>query len=203
MWTIIDEKEKPASPLPDIDEAIQLQEIRQPRSPLSVQGLYLAAIIVLCTTLFLQIFTQYTQAVIHIPWLRQPVVWSCDIFHCQVPSREQPSDWTLTTSRMHAHPDFQEAWRIQAELQHQGTQALSLPALLVTFYGREGEVVAARHFTPDEYLDPPGNQASSGTPIQEWQPGSVVSLLLDVADPGTGLPNFDIELAPLPTEEQP
>lgn len=200
MWTIIDDKEKPATPLPDIDEAIQLQEEKQPKPALGVQSLYLAASIVLCLTLFLQIFTQFTQSVIAIPLFRQPMVWSCEFFGCQVPARQRPSDWILTTSRMTPHPDFQQAWRIQAELQHQGTQALTLPALLVKFYGREGKVTAARHFTPDEYQD----QASSdSTPTQEWQPGSVVSLTLDLADPGAGLPNFDIALSPLPVEVQP
>lgn len=203
MWTIIDDKEKPATPLPDIDEAIQLQEEKKPRPTIGTQGLYLAAIIVLSLTLFLQIFTQFTQSVIATPLLRQPVVWSCDILNCQLPARERPSDWTLTTSSMKMHPDFLQAWRIQAELQHQGTQALSLPALLITFYGREGEIVAARHFTPDEYQGEVNSRSTARTSAQEWQPGSVVTLALDIADPGAGLPNFDIELSAVPVEAQP
>lgn len=203
MWTLIDDNEKPATTLPDIDEALRLQEGKQPGPSLRTQLLYVTAVIALCLTLFLQIFTHFTQTVIAMPLLRQPVVWTCQIVKCQVPLRQHPDDWQITTSQMTPHPDFQEAWRLQAELQHQGDQAITLPALLVTFYDHQGDTVAARRFSPAEYQNTGNASSTTQHPAQEWQPGSMVSLTLDITDPGSGLPNFDMSLAPLPEETLP
>ena len=203
MWTIIEDKEKPATPLPEIDQAIELQEEQRPRPGLRKKLVYFIAVIALGLILFLQCLIHFTQTVIAVPLLRQPVVWTCQVFECQVPIRQRPDDWLITTSSMAHHPDFQKAWRLKAELQHQGNQAISLPAVLVTFYDRQGDAAGARRFTPAEYQDKIASNTTSGGHAQEWQPGSMVSLVLDIVDPGTGLPNFDITLAPLPEEVLP
>ena len=114
MWTIIEDKEKPATPLPEIDQAIELQEEQRPRPGLRKQLVYFIAVIALGLILFLQCLIHFTQTVIAVPLLRQPVVWTCQVFECQVPIRQRPDDWLITTSSMAHHPDFQKAWRLEA-----------------------------------------------------------------------------------------
>lgn len=203
MWTIIDDKEKPASPLPEIDEAIQLEEHKQQGLSLGKKAIYAFAIITLGLLLFLQIFIHFTQTVISVPLIRQPMAWVCDKLDCSVPLRQQPDAWVVSTSSMTPHPDYNDTWRLNVELQHQGEQALSLPAMLITFYDRNGARVAARSFAPAEYLSNTGNLTRTRTTSQERQPGSLIAITLDIIDPGTSLPNFDIALTALSSGELP
>lgn len=203
MWTIIDDKEKPASPLPEIDEAIQLEAQKQPGLSLGKKAIYSLTIIALGLLLLLQIYIHFTQTVISIPLIRQPMVWACDKLDCSVPLRQQPDAWGVSTSSMTLHPDFKDTWRLNAELQHQGKQALSLPAMLITFYDRNGDPVAARSFAPGEYLSNTDSLTRARATSQERQPGSVIAITLDIIDPGAGLPNFDIALTALSSGELP
>lgn len=203
MWTLIDEQEKPATPLPEIDEAIRLQEHKPTGPRLGIRVLYLIAMISLCLLLLLQAFIHFPQTVMTVPALHQTAVKACELLGCGVPLRQQPRDWVINTSSLTPHPDFQDAWRLQAELQLQGERAVSLPALQVKFYDRDGSTAAERPFTPDQYLARANNTARVQSALQERQPGTLVSVTLDIIDPGTGLPNFDINLLPIPDGGQP
>ena len=69
-------------------------------------------------------------------------------------------------------------------LANRGRAAQPLPSVRLTFENLQGEVIAARSFAPDEYLDQPPPAALAA--------GQSLHLVLELVDPGPDAVSYSL-----------
>lgn len=123
-------------------------------------------------------------------WLQYPQArpWfelACHYLQCRLPEPRDPSQIELTRKNVYTHPNDKQGLMVSGTMINQAEFAQPYPVLELRFENIRGEAIAARRFTPDEYLDLPIDQ------ITKIQPGEPVAFTLEIVDPGPDVVSYE------------
>ncbi|MDQ2078236.1 DUF3426 domain-containing protein [Marinimicrobium sp. ABcell2] len=108
----------------------------------------------------------------------------CPFLGCELPVLRDPSQIRAANLVVRSHPDVDGALSVDAILLNNAPFEQPFPDLVLEFSNLEGEIVAERRFTPEEYLS---GELSGRTLIPRNQP---VHLTLELVDPGLEAVNY-------------
>ena len=174
--------------LPDVDQAVQQQEVAQVTSPglggwdqhvfswrQAFNGLM---ILVLSLALGGQYVWFNRDALAANDRWRPELERFCAVMKCVLPLRSDTAQLAILNRDVRQHPVAEDALLINASFENRADFAQRYPVLEISFTDTSGEPVAARRFLPSEYLDDAMLQESglpAATPVQ---------VMLEVMDPG-------------------
>lgn len=133
----------------------------------------------------------------------RPLVASvCSALRCRVPPWREPSAWTMLSRDVVPSPGTPGELEVTAAFRNQARWPQPLPVLVLSLTDRHGRTVAARAFTPDEYV-PDGFMAGGAThPDQQQEMPDAPALLaageatrvhFRVREPGAEIVAFSFE----------
>ncbi|HEX6930035.1 MAG TPA: DUF3426 domain-containing protein [Gammaproteobacteria bacterium] len=93
----------------------------------------------------------------------------------------------VSRTRVSSHPDYPRALHMTAVIENAGDDAQPWPELHVNLQDRWGETIAARYFTPAEYLREP-SKANAPLPAHSRH-----AIELAIVDPGSAAVGFQVE----------
>ena len=106
----------------------------------------------------------------------------CNVLHCMLPPWREPAAFTLLQRDVRPHPTIDGALHITATFRNDARWAQPLPGLLLTLSDIDGRVVAARTFTPKDYLDDTRRKAPAQTQTT-LASGHTTTIAMDVVEP--------------------
>jgi hypothetical protein len=112
----------------------------------------------------------------------------CPLLGCKLPSIEDPSRIKAYNLVVRSHPRKSGALMIDCILLNTAPFTQSFPDLILSFSDLQGQAVASRRFTPDEYL---GGEMAGANKIPKNQP---VHVSLEIVDPGANAVNYNIHI---------
>ncbi len=121
------------------------------------------------------------------PPLRPALEALCSIAKCEVPLIKAPYMITLVERDIRKHPKHRHVLQVSARIINKAPHPQSYPLMELSLHDITGHVIAARRFTPDEYLANTVNQKQGMVPQQ------VVDILLELDDPGKEAVGFEFE----------
>lgn len=104
--------------------------------------------------------------------------WMCDRLDCTLPPPRDPEAFRLSSRNIYSHPNVSGALMVQATLTNQASFPQPHPLVELSFRDLQGELLAVRRFTPEEYLQ---HEPVTDAPVE---PGAPVQLHLEIEDPG-------------------
>lgn len=108
----------------------------------------------------------------------------CPHVGCQLPSLAEPDKIRTSNLVVRSHPQAEGALMVDTILLNTASHAQPFPDLILSFSNIHGETLAARRFTPREYL---AGELAGRTEMPSNQP---VHLTLEIADPGPEAVNY-------------
>ena len=134
------------------DEAVQAQtpDLDFPRSdkPVSIWR-WRVSNGLLAVTLLAQIGYFEADRLIHQPELNKVLSQICPAIGCQVPTYQNPDEWSVSHSDLQAHLD--NRYLLTAALTNQSELSQSVPALKLTLNDYQGQPIAERIFAPQVF----------------------------------------------------
>ncbi len=118
------------------------------------------------------------------PQLQSLMQKVCQQFNCQLPAPKDTSRIKLTNKNIYTHPNIDKALMINATMVNRAEFQQDFPILEIRFENIRGETIAARRFTPSEYMHIPTEQ------IKIMQPGEPISFIIEIHDPGTDVVSY-------------
>ena len=112
----------------------------------------------------------------------------CENLHCTLPLPHEPDLIELEDYSVQALPERPAAWRLSGTLVNTAEFDQRLPTLRISLPGEEGTPLAARDFTPDEYL------AHEDDPDDRLYAEDSVDFRLDIANPGRHQASLRIDI---------
>jgi len=100
----------------------------------------------------------------------------CGVLGCSVPPWREPQAFVLLAREVAPHPQRRDALRARASFRNDARWPQPWPRLLLTLSDVDGRAVAARAFTPDQYLG-----GAPSTPLVA--PGQTVEIALEIREP--------------------
>jgi len=149
----------------------------------------IAIIMLLITTMGLQYLVAQREHFSQHRYFRPLLTTICPHIGCVMPPKRQLALLSIVDNRIETHPQFPKALLITAELANHGRFEQNYPIVELVMTNIQQEVVASRHFYPDEYLSEPPNNATS-----YFTAGSSEQLKLEVVDPGSHATGFEFIL---------
>lgn len=113
----------------------------------------------------------------------------CPLVGCELPPLVDRSRIRATNLVVRSHPDLKNALMVDAVLQNNASFPQTFPSLDLVFTDLQGEPLAARRFTPDQYL---GGEVAGRRDIPVKQP---VHISLEIIDPGPQAVSYFITIA--------
>ena len=107
---------------------------------------------------------------------RPLVTGICGVLGCSVQPWREPQAFVLLAREVAPHPQHRDALRARASFRNDARWPQPWPQLLLTLSDVDGRAVAARAFTPDQYLG-----GAPGTPLVG--PGQTVDIALEIREP--------------------
>lgn len=117
------------------------------------------------------------------PWFEK----ACALANCSLPEAKDTKLFLLSSKNIFTHPNVDDALMISATIINQATFTQAFPVIELRFANVRGETIAARRFTPSEYLNIPENQ------ISKIQPDAPVSFTLEIKDPGDEMISYEFD----------
>ncbi|MEH6650046.1 MAG: DUF3426 domain-containing protein [Motiliproteus sp.] len=111
----------------------------------------------------------------------------CQQLDCRLSPRQDLPSIHSQQLLIRQHPDYANALALDLTLINQAPFAQPFPAIKLSFSGLDGSLRAARTFQPDEYLGgdlQPDDRMPRRSPIQ---------IQLEILDPGTLAPNYQLQ----------
>lgn len=100
----------------------------------------------------------------------------CGVLGCSVPPWREPQALVLLAREVAPHPQRRDALRARASFRNEARWPQPWPRLLLTLSDVDGRAVAARAFTPEQYL--------GGAPATALvAPGQTVDIALEIREP--------------------
>jgi len=122
------------------------------------------------------------------PLTKKWVVLACDkIPNCTIPKKRAIGKIKLDSRHIYGHPNINGALVVSASFSNRATFSQPYPTLVISMSNIRGQEVAARRFSPKEYLD--GNQNIE----RGFGSGDNVTINLQIADPGNEAMAFEID----------
>ncbi len=180
---------KPAEPKRGAEEALREQTLHyQSQLHLPRRSFWwLVIILTLIVLLAIQLSFYFQQHLrthpIAQPWLGLLCQW----LPCEDNAGNPYQTLRIVSREVIAHPTVAKAVQVNATLINQGEQALALPRLGLSFKNIDGQIIAQRRFSPEEYLAD-DLDIGAGMPPQQ-----LVRVSLDLVDPGDSAVAFEFE----------
>ena len=187
MWTLIEAK-TPADELPHIDEPLQLSADEKPARRWWQTGSMLILLIALIASLVGQIAYFYRQQLLVQTSSRAVMSQICELIGCSLPLLSDPSQIQVTGLALNDHPDYRNITVLTANLQNRAGFAQVMPDLLLQFSNPQGEPVAGRQFSAQQYAA----ERSANKPGLDA--GEMISAQLAFASPGENAVNYRLTL---------
>ncbi|TNE76696.1 MAG: DUF3426 domain-containing protein [Gammaproteobacteria bacterium] len=146
------------------------------RRPLT--GMWLALSLLAALAIAAQYLFFYADVLGKNPDYRPWVMRYCDLMGCSVPPLRDTSKISSDKLLVYSKPENPGALNVDAVIINKAGFAQPFPELLLRFENLQGEVIAQRRFTPQEYLD------GEMTNARMMPPGQPVRLALTLVDPG-------------------
>ena len=121
------------------------------------------------------------------PTLATSLTTVCQWLNCTIEPFRNIDQIDLMSRNVYSHPNASNALVITATLANQASMPQPYPLIQVSLTNLQGQIIAARRFQPNEYLNQPH------IPDSMMQPGKPVNVSLEVADPGEGALAFEFE----------
>lgn len=112
----------------------------------------------------------------------------CENLHCSLPLPHEPDLIELEDYSVEALPEHPTAWRLSGTLVNTAEFDQRLPTLRISLPDEEGKPLAARDFTPDEYL------ADEDDPDDRLYADDSVDFRLDIVNPGRHQSSLRIDI---------
>ncbi len=141
--------------------------------------------------LILLLIAQYTYYQVdqlsHYPELQPALKGFCRLAGCEVTPRRDVTQIEMLKRNIYSHPNADNALMITATFVNNAPFEQPFPQLQISLSNIQGQRVAMRRFTPQEYT-------SGSTDAQALlAPGTQVNVTLEVADPGSHALNFEFD----------
>jgi predicted Zn finger-like uncharacterized protein len=125
-------------------------------------------------------------------WARNPDVrpvyeWLCPRLHCQLPVMRSLDDIRSKNLVVRANPDVPGQLMVDALIVNQARFAQPFPVIELRFSSMDGRPIAARRFTPEEYLAGELKGATMFAPL------TPVHIAFAIDDPGTDAVSYYIQ----------
>lgn len=114
----------------------------------------------------------------------------CGVLGCHLPGRDDIRLIRSTNLIVRSHPKVRDALVVDAIITNRATFKQGFPDLELEFTNLHGEIVAARRFTPAEYLH---GELSGLSQMPVKQP---VHISLEIVDPGKQAVNYELHFYP-------
>lgn len=126
-------------------------------------------------------------------WSRTPqwrpyYAWACESIGCQLPQVQNTQTMVTQHLVVRSHPRLQGALLVDTLLKNQANYAQPFPDLTLVFEDLNGQVVASRRFTPNEYLS--GEMSGQ----QQMPSQTPIHVALEILDPGSDAVSYKIFL---------
>ncbi len=192
---------EPASAAPAVAESLAEDELvlSQPAAPSGYaipteltqarQGsgkgtvLWGLGIVLMCAALVLQYLYYFRLQLVENPQLRPLLTTMCEVTGCVLPPRRDLGRIELSEHLMQFHPNYEQSLLITATLANRAEFAQPYPLIEVLMTNIEQQVVARRHFTPQQYIPKLTNDS--------FPANSEIPLMLEVVDPGNNAVGFE------------
>lgn len=173
--------------LPDVIPPELRAETRSAKHGYSVIGslLWTLAILTMIVTGLLQYAYYDRLRLVQYDELRPWLGVLCKYARCDLPEPRDAQRIELSSKNVYTHPNADDALMVSVTMVNQAEYAQDFPLLELRFENVRGQAIAARRFTPDEYLDIPAEQ------IKKMQPGAPVSFNLEIVDPGKDVMSYE------------
>jgi predicted Zn finger-like uncharacterized protein len=173
----------------DIPVITDLSLFLPPRRRLLHPALWLLGILVGAGMLIGQFAYFYRNELARVPELKPALERLCRLLDCQLASPATYATPELVETTIAPHPRYANALRIRATLVNRGDTPAPLPRVEVSLTASDGELLARRTFTPQQYL-------SNTLAAQPMLPNIAVNAVLDLTNPDNKASGYEIKLFP-------
>jgi len=151
--------------------------------------LFISLAVLLCLAAGALQYTWYNRAeLVKINELRPWLEKACDLVaQCNLPQARDPSQFLLSSKNIFTHPNEKNALMVSATIINQADFAQAYPLIELRFANVRGQTIAARRFSPEEYL---GIDAEHISQIPAHTP---INFNLEIVDPGEEMISYEFE----------
>ena len=172
---------------PKIPLALRTDLIGSRRSGSWGKALWMVGIMALTATLLAQVIYFERDLLMRHSAARPYLQELCAVVGCDLQPQRDVTQIELLSRRISSHAQIENALMITGRMINQAPFAQPYPALELRLSDLQGRVVAARRFSPEEYLQP------GLDPNGRMAPDQPVVLGLEVLDPGGHAMTFEFE----------
>lgn len=175
-----------------LDEPLNLDNKGKKKSPAVKQSgflwLWLTGAIVMIFSLVAQVGYFKFDAWSRHPQYRPAYALTCQLLNCQLPAVQDVSQMNTQHFMVRLHPKVEQALYIDTLLVNTAEYQQPFPDLNLIFTGLDNQIIASRHFKPQEYLA--GELAGSNS-----MPLNVpIHIAIEIINPGAEAVGYRIEL---------
>jgi predicted Zn finger-like uncharacterized protein len=149
--------------------------------------LWSAGILLLIGSLFVEYLWFNRQQLNQVAELKPMIEILCQIGDCNTITDRDPAKIKLITRNVYSHPKHKDALMIAVTMKNNAAFDQIFPVMQIRFSNVRGGVIAARQFTPAEYLQlSPDNQ-------QTLNAGRSIDFQLEIKDPGEQAKTYEFD----------
>ncbi len=149
-------------------------------------AVWLLGIVLLSAIALTQIVYYQRYQLIENSDFRETVVTLCRFLPCSPSHMANTEQIQMLERNVFTHPVASDALMITGSFINQGDFAQKLPDLVITLFNLQGQLIASRLFTPEEYL-------LSQSSVRVLQTNNPVQFRLEVVDPGVDALTYEFE----------
>lgn len=158
------------------------------RGPSAISTLLWSVAILLLTATFILQYIWFNREQFHqVPEVRAAIKFLCEKVDCSKLSMRDPQKIKLVSRNIYTHPDEKEALMINLTFKNDAEFAQPFPIMQIAFSDVRGGIVAARRFSPQEYLRLDNPQ------IRLLQPFTSIDISLAIKDPGKQAMTYEFD----------
>ncbi len=161
----------------------ETEEFRIPGRPGRLLGLLISLLLIALLVLQQAYFRRNEWSTI--PQLRPWLETLCQYTDCQLPPQREAEHIGILEREIRKHPTIDHALLVRVVLENRAPFDQQLPQLQLSFFDARRQLLAVRHFTPQEYL--PADQRTSTIMVA----GQVIESRLVIEDPGPQAIGFE------------
>ncbi|HEB82130.1 MAG TPA: DUF3426 domain-containing protein [Gammaproteobacteria bacterium] len=147
--------------------------------------LWSLGIILLTATLFLEYIWFNREAISRLPEIRDALMETCLQYDCSQLVLRDSSRIELRSRNVYSHPGNKQALKVELTIQNTSDFSQPWPLMQVAFSDARGQPVAARRFSPEEYL--------GSKPAEPIRPGDTASISMEIQDPGKQAVTYEFD----------
>ena len=143
------------------------------------------AILVLTASLLVEYTWFNRNELIREHQLRPLVTQFCIIANCDTMNLRKPDEIEMTTRNIYSHPNVKSALMISGTLINHARFEQPYPNILIDFSDVQGEVIASRIFTPEDYLK------IKNSSLRHLAPQVSIDFNMEILDPGKNAMTYE------------